>query len=612
MAISELLAAGVHGYRARKRRKKLPWLYAKTPGHQPWRSNAAGLVAHVHASHAADQALNRHLAVCAASATLATVGVLVYPPVGLLSVPGIIYVAVPIVHETYRELQDEGKVSMTMVYSMMILGSLALGRYVAMSLAAGLRLFSQKLLLRTEDRSRQSLIHVLGEQPRYVWLLREQREIHMPLEALQVGDIVVVRAGETVPVDGTIAEGMASIDQRVLTGESQPVERGIGDQVFASTTVLSGKIGISVEKAGQDTAAAQIAEVLNRTADFRSSVQLWAQTISDKSALLVLTLSAVTLPFFGPVSALSLLYASFGYDLRITAPLSALNFLRLASRRGVLIKDGRALEVLHNVDIIIFDKTGTLTLEQPRVGKIYACCGLSANAVLTYAAAAEYRQTHPIARAILQEAARRHIHVPGLDEATYAIGYGIRVHVANHTVRVGSARFMELEHIPIPPDLQTLQHQGQAQGYSYVYVALGERLGGVIELHATVRPEARGILQALQQRHLELYVISGDQEEPTRKLAHELGLAHYVANALPENKAALIERLQSEGKKVCFVGDGINDAIALKQADVSLSLRGAATVATDTAQMILMDQTLHRLDQVFELARQLKANMCFT
>lgn len=639
MVLKDLITAGVQAYRERKRRKKLSWLYVGRTAHKPRRTTLSWVTNRQAASHTgaaapsqwyawrrqtprdtavppdaldsrdAEQAINRHFTICAVSAALATAGTLVYPPLGLLSVPGIVYVALPIFHSAYKELLDERKVTMTMVYSMLVIGTLILRSYVAMSLAAGLRLLSQKLLLRVEDHSKQSLIHVLGEQPRFVWICKDTLEVEIPFEALQVGDTVVVHAGETVPVDGTIAHGLASIDQHVLTGESQPVEKGPGDPVFASTVVLSGTIGVAVEKAGQDTVAAQIGEVLNRTADFRSAVQLRAQAIGDKSAPPVLVLSAVTLPLLGPVSAVSLLYASFGYDLRITAPISALNFLRLASGHGMLIKDGRALEVLQDVDTIVFDKTGTLTLEQPHIGNIYPCGAMTANEVLTYAAAAEYRQTHPIARAILQEATRRALSVPTIDDAAYEVGYGMTVHVAGRLIRLGSARFMGQEGIALPTDIHARQAAGQAQGYSFVYVAVDDALGGAIELHPTVRPEVQRVLRALRQRHLSLYVISGDQEEPTRKLAHELGIQQYVANTLPENKAALIEQLQNEGKTVCFVGDGINDAIALKQANVAVSLLGAATVATDTAQIILMDQTLNRLDELFDLAHRLKANM---
>ncbi|MEE8302926.1 MAG: hypothetical protein V3S24_10870, partial [Candidatus Tectomicrobia bacterium] len=263
MVLTELLATVIQAYRERKRRKKMPWLYA-VRSVPKLRQTAAAWVGEqpVGAGSEAEQMINRHLAVCSLSAVLATAGLLVYPPLRLFSVPGIVYVAVPIFRGAYREFRDEGKVTMTLVYSMLIIGTLFLGRYVAMSLVTGLRLLGQKLLFYTEGHSKESLVDVLGEQPYFVWIQIDELEVEIPFKELQVGDIVMVHAGETVPVDGTIAHGLASIDQHVLTGESQPVEKGQGDCVFASTVVLSGKIGIAVEKAGHDTVAAQIGEVL--------------------------------------------------------------------------------------------------------------------------------------------------------------------------------------------------------------------------------------------------------------------------------------------------------------------------------------------------------------
>ncbi|ETW99004.1 MAG: hypothetical protein ETSY2_41740 [Candidatus Entotheonella gemina] len=626
MILGDSLIISVYDYNERKRKKKMPWLYASATARRAggglqinpwgrwltwWRHRAAQDAAadgHADDHRRQEQTIDRDLIICSVSGALAVAGLIV-PPLKFLSVPGLLYVAAPTLRDAYRELYREREVSMAMVYSLLILGTMGLGRFVASSISVGLRLLGQKLLMQTERTSKQSLLDILGEQPRTIWVQQGEMELQIPFEALRLGDVVITQAGDTVPVDGTIVFGLASIDQHVLTGESLPVEKGPGDEVYAATVMLSGKIGFRVEKAGQDTVAAQIGEVLSRTADFSSAVQLRAQAIGDRSAPYVLALSAVTLPVLGPVSAVSLLTASFGYDLRITAPTSALNFLRLASRQGLLIKDGRALEILQQVDTVVFDKTGTLTLAQPHVGEITTCGEITEDQLLTYAAAAEHRQLHPIALAILHEAKRRGLPALDMEDAAYEVGYGIKVRVAGRTIRVGSARYMALEEIAIPPFIQDRQRLGQARGNTVVYVAVDDQLGGTMELQATTRPEVRRMIRALRRRHVSVYVISGDQEAPTRKLADELGVDHYMAETLPEHKAAIIERLQREGKTVCFVGDGINDAIALKQANVSVSLRGAAGVATDTAQIILPDQNLQQVDQLFDLAAGLRANM---
>ena len=279
----------------------------------------------------------------------------------------------------------------------------------------------------------------------------------------------------------------------------------------------------------------------------------------------------------------------------MAGPISVLNFLQMTSQEGILIKDGRALELLSEVDTIVFDKTGTLTEEQPHVGAIYTCHSINENELLTYAAAAEYKQTHPIARAIQQEALNRELRLPEIEKTTYEIGYGLKVRLNEKVVLVGSKRFMEMSEITIPSEINAIQQQCNEHGYSLVYVALDGQLAGAIELHATIRPEAKHIISELRQRGFEIYIISGDHEKPTKKLAQEVGIEHYFAETLHENKATLIEALQKEGKAVCFVGDGINDSIALKKANVSVSLRGASTIATDTAQIVLMNENLTQL-----------------
>ena len=322
-----------------------------------------------------------------------------------------------------------------------------------------------------------------------------------------------------------------------------------------------------------------------------------------------LVLSAFTLRFLGTRSAATVLLSSFGGQMRVIAPISILNFLKIASEKGILVKDGRALEALQKIDTVVFDKTGTLTHEQPYVGTIMTCGSQTENEILYYAAAAEYKQKHPIALAILEEARKRKLNPPMIYEAGYELGYGLKVRLDDKLIRVGSARFMEVEHINIPENILKFQNKCHTQGISLVYVAINEQLGGSIELQTTIRPESLDIINDLQKRGMDTVIISGDHEEPTRQLSEKLGIKKYYAEILPENKAQLIEELQKNGKKVCFVGDGINDSIALKKANVSISLRGASTIATDTAQIILMDESLTQLPDLFNLACSLEKNL---
>lgn len=475
----------------------------------------------------------------------------------------------------------------------------------------------------SENESRNNLVSLFQLQPDKVWVRIDGVEIEIPFEELQIGDTLVVHAGQTIPVDGTIIAGAATVDQQMLTGEAQPIEKSAGDSVLASTLLISGVIDVAVEKTKTETTAGQIALILNRASQNSKPTSVSAVAAADRYAMPTLAASLISMPFIGPAGAVSLMGANTTTASYLSGSLSMLNFLNLAARQRILVKEAGALEKLSNVNAIVFDKTGTLTIEQPHVARIHPFNGLDEAAILTIAAAAEARQTHPIARAIMTAASELGLELPAIDEARYEMGYGIKVRLAmNGTagnrplVRVGSRRFMRMESIAVPPEVDALAADCQAQGHSLVMVALNDELVGCLELQPTVRPEAQAVIQHLRERGLKLYIISGDQEAPTRKLADDLGMTGYFANVLPEGKASLVEQLQKEGHRVCFIGDGINDAIAMRQANVSISLRGATTVATDTAQIILMEGTLNQLQHLFELAgefeRNLKLNIRFT
>ena len=468
---------------------------------------------------------------------------------------------------------------------------------------------SEKLVFITQDRSQKGLIKIFGQQPRTIWQLIDGLEIEVPFESLNAGDTVVVHAGQVIAIDGIIVHGMATVDQHMLTGEAQPVEKGVGDPVLASTVLLAGNIHVQVEKTGEATVAAQIGTILNNTASYQAGIVSKGEQVADRSVPPSLLLALVALPLSGYKFMVTILGSAIGLNIKITAPIAMLNFLNLAAKHGILIKDGRSLELLKSVDTVVFDKTGTLTLEQPHVTAIHPWGETTEEQLLIYAAAAEHRQTHPVARAILAAAAEQGLTLPMIDHAQYEIGYGIRVQVGEKTILVGSDRYMTAEAITIPEEIRALQANAQQQGHSVVMVAVDQQLAGAIELQPTLRPEAKAIVEALRARKLELYIISGDNEQPTRKMANDLGITNFFANTLPENKAALVEQLQKEGRAVCFVGDGINDSIALKKANVSISLRGASSAATDSAQVILMAQSLQQLPYVFDLSEKFDSNM---
>ncbi|MEM7534080.1 MAG: heavy metal translocating P-type ATPase [Chloroflexota bacterium] len=485
------------------------------------------------------------------------------------------------------------------------LAFLWLGGYAAIG-ALGVIFISVgfKIKAITEEQSRNNLLSLFQIQPDTVWVRQADGiEVEIPFDQLQVGDTLVLQAGQTVPVDGSIIAGEATIDQHMLTGESQPAEKMLNEQVLASTVILSGKIDVRVEKAGSETTAGQVVALLNEATNYNSAESFKALEMADRFAWPTLILSAASWPLIGTAGAASLLGSNFTTSTYITNPLAMLNFFNAAAENGVLIKDGAGLDKMGQIDTIVFDKTGTLTLEQLQVVQLHSLSNTPDDQLLRLAAAAEKRQSHPIAQAILAAAEARQLELPIVDQAHYEIGYGLKVWLPEGAVRVGSQRFMTMENIPVPKPVDRLNSRCQATGHSLVMVALDEQLIGCIELQPMIRPESTEVVNTLRKQDLSLYIISGDQEAPTRKLAEQFGMTGYFANTLPEQKADLVAQLQQEGRSVCFIGDGINDALAMRQADVSISLRGATSAATDTAQIILMDGNLTQLPYLFEIGQ---------
>jgi heavy metal translocating P-type ATPase len=554
--------------------------------------------------------LDLDLAICSASLPLAATAQFVMPALLPVAAAVFAYTAIPSFRGACSVLLKERRLGVDVLDSIVVMGCMATLQVFPGAILAWCLSVGRHLVRRTEDNSKKLLLGAFGRQPRYVWLVKDGVEIETPLDRLEKGDFVAVHTGEVVPVDGIIVDGLAMIDQHALTGESMPAEKGVGDRVFASTVMVSGKVRVAVEKSGSETATARIAQILNDSAGYKLATQHKGEQLADKAVIPTLCLGGLAFTTLGPPGALAVVNSDLGTGIRMAAPLAMLSTLALCAQKGILVKDGRALDLLCEVDTVVFDKTGTLTRERPEVGRVIAANGLDPLQILRFAAAAERRFHHPIALAILQKAREEGLRLPLADATQYKVGYGITVGIDGHRIRVGSRRFMELEGVPLPRAVRTALDHVHREGHTMVMVAVDDELGGALELRASVRPEVRGIVQGLRERGIRhIAIISGDHEAPTRRLAEDLGMDRYFAQVLPADKAGYVEKLQREGRKVCFVGDGINDAIALKKANVSISLRGATTIATDTAHVVFMEQSLGKLCELRDIARDLDRNV---
>jgi len=550
------------------------------------------------------------LPVSIAAMVFAGVSTFIFPPLAPVSAAVFIYSVIPSFKGAFRVLFKEKRLGVDLLDAIVVAACLAsnnvfAGSFLGLSLA-----ISRKLVLMTEQNSKRMLVSVFGKQSRFVWLDKDGVEIETPLEKLQVGDIIVVHTGESVPADGEVVDGMAMVDQHALTGESAPVEKIQGDRVLAATTLIAGKIRVAVTSAGADTTSAKIAQILNDTSGYTLSSQSRGEKLADWAVAPTLALGAVTLAVRGVNPAVAVINCDLGTGIRMAAPIAMLSSLTLCAQQGILVKSGRALEAMNDVDTFLFDKTGTLTRERPEVGRIVTFEGYDESQILRWTAAAENKFSHPIARAVLDKFAELGLPMPQIDESKYSVGYGITVGIEGHTVRVGSARFMEHEGIPFPSELEHEIARIHHDGNSLIMVGVDDKLGGAIELRAADRSEVADVIAGLRARGAKhLAIISGDHDRPTRKLAERLGMDRYFAEVLPQDKAGYVERLQKEGRRVCFIGDGVNDSIALKKADVSVSLRGASSIATDTAQIVFMEENLQKLLHLRDISKGLQNNI---
>jgi heavy metal translocating P-type ATPase len=555
-------------------------------------------------------AVDLHLPLCTASVPLAAVAQFAAP--ALLPAAAVLfaYTSIPTFKSAWAVLVEEKRLGVDVLDAIVVVGCMGTMAIFPGTVLCWCLSFGRVLVKKTQDNSKKLLLNAFGKQPRYVWLYRDGTEVQIAMDRLQPNDVIVVNTGEVVPVDGIIIHGMAMVDQHALTGESTPAEKGVGDRVFAATLMVAGKILVQVEKSGNETASAKISQILNDTAGYKLSSQHKGERLADRAVIPTLAVGAVGMAAMGPAGAVAVLNSDFGTGIRMAAPLAMLSSLALCANKGILVKDGRALELMNEVDTVLFDKTGTLTRERPEVGRIIASPSFTPEQILQYAAAAEKKFHHPIALAILHKADELGLDLPTTDDTRYKVGYGITVAVEGQTICVGSRRFMDMEGVTLTDNVVEAVERAHLEGHTMVMVSVDGRLGGAIELHAAVRPEVRQIVQGLRQRGVKhIAIISGDHEAPTRKLAESLDMDRYFAQVLPADKADYVMKLQNEGRKVCFVGDGINDSIALKQANVSISLRGASSIATDTAQIVFLEEGISKLCDLHDIAGELDRNV---
>ena len=471
---------------------------------------------------------------------------------------------------------------------------------------------------RSTEIQTADLLDAIG---RFAWVERDGEIVQIESGAVEIGEIVVVYPGEQIPVDGIVSQGEAIIDQQQLTGESMPIVAQEETYVYASTLVRSGRIRLVCERVGTQTRAAASIELLQKAPVHDTRMANYAAKIADKLIVPSLILAIVVLlTTKDPSRVASILTLDFVTGIRVSMPTAFLGALNHTTRHGVLVRSGRTLELLSEVDTIVFDKTGTLTQgDIVVVGVETIAGGLRAEKVLQLAASAEQRITHPVAEAIARYAQDQDIEILSREKWEYEMGLGMRAEIEGQTVLVGSEKFLRHEGV----DLESFSHahpsiqetcdvenkSSISEWLSLIYVACEGQFQGVIQYTDPLRAESRSLIHRLQLEYgMSVHLLTGDNQQRATQVAQALNIppSQVYAEAFPEQKATIVRELHRSGKTVAFVGDGLNDSVALAYADVSISFEDGSEVARETADVVLMNNDLESLLEVIAIAKETK------
>jgi Cu+-exporting ATPase len=467
-----------------------------------------------------------------------------------------------------------------------------------------------------KGRTSEAIRKLMGLKAKIARVIRNGTEQEIPVEDVQVGDIVVVRPGEKIPVDGTVVEGYSGVDEKVITGESIPVEKKQGDQIIGATMNKTGVLKFNATKVGKDTVLAQIINMVEDALTSKAPVQRLADVASGyfvPAIIITATLSAFAWYFlagadfiFALTVFIAVLIVACPCALGLATPTAIMVGVGKGAENGILIKSGEALETAHKLSAVVFDKTGTLTKGEPEVTDIITAGNfakkLGETQILQLAAVAEKNSEHPLGEAIVKKAAAQGITVEDPEFFNAIPGHGVEVKYNGDTVLLGNRKLMETNHIEIGK-LEAEMKALEMDGKTVMLVAVDGKAAGLIAVADTLKENSTEAVKTLRQMGLEVIMITGDNERTADAIARQAGVDRVLAEVLPSEKAVEIKRLQAEGKVVAMVGDGINDAPALAQANIGIAVGSGTDVALETGDIVLIKNDLRDVVVGIQLSR---------
>ncbi|MEO5357239.1 MAG: heavy metal translocating P-type ATPase [Nitrospirae bacterium YQR-1] len=529
------------------------------------------------------------------------------PPLALAIVyPVLLYISVPVYKRAYKCIKNEHRLNVDFLDASALTVGMLTGDVINASAMVWLIHLGDYIRDLTASSSQRTIRKLLDFQENYAWVVRGDVEVKVRVKDINVGEIVSLNVGNLIPVDGRITEGEIIVDQQVLTGESFPVHKEVGDTVLAATVIKDGKAYVRVIRTGDDTKVAQVVKMVEEAPIYETKIQNHAEKFADR----IVTPSLITTGLIFATTLnlhhlAALLTVDFGTGVRVSAPTAVLSCMISATSHGILIKGGSYLEKLYKTDTIIFDKTGTLTTGVIKVEDVIGFNGYEEEEIISYAATAELQMTHPIAEAVVRHAEHKHIALKKRDMVQYCVGRGVDAWINGKNVLVGSLRLLQENSIPIGDDIANITDRFIDDGKAALYVSLDGKLGGIISFRDQIRKEAKAMIDDLHRVGVKnVIMLTGDVKKVAYPVAKMLGIDQCIAEVLPEQKAEVVIDLKNKGKIVAFVGDGINDSVALSYADIGISVKGGADITKETAGVILLDDNLSKIPKAFEISKE--------
>jgi heavy metal translocating P-type ATPase len=520
-----------------------------------------------------------------------------FPRISVIGIAAALIGGYPIFREAFENIVER-KMTMELSMTIALLSALAIGEFFTALVITAFVLAAEVLEGLTVGRGRRAIQDLIDFLPRTVLVRRNQEVVAIPATDLQVGDTVIVKPGARIPVDGLVLDGRSFVEQAAITGEAMPVEKLRGDAIYAGTINQSGALEVRADKLGRDTTFGRIIEAVEHAEKSRAPIQKTADRLAGY--LVYFALGAAVLTFIithNVRSTISVVIVAGACGIAAGTPLAILGAIGRAAHHGAIIKGGLYLEALAEVDTVLLDKTGTLTFGTPQIREVVSADGFSEPQILAAASIAERRSEHPLAKAILARAVELAVPAIEPDEFSYTPGRGVRVAYQGEEILVGSRTLLVEHGVNAIPS-------ANGHGASEVYVARDGQMLGIIRIADVLRPEAKAAVADMRGMGLKSILLSGDTQAVATSVGQDLGVDEAVGELLPEEKAKWVRELRGKNRKVAMLGDGINDAPALVEANVGIAMGSGTDVARESADVILIGSDLSKFVETLHVARR--------